>query len=300
MTLPNQTIDRGGTISVPYAGRIVAAGKSKEEVERNVEDKLASRAIEPQVVISTVSSVSSQVAVLGDVNSPKKIEVSPAGDRILDALSEAGGLATPGMETNITLQRRGKTATVAYETLLKNPIENIYIAPGDTIFADRHRRTFVAFGAAGNNGRFDFDDTDLSLNEGIGKAGGFPIRRPTQDRFCYIAWWIRRSWRICTSIQARSAMRLFRWCSGEPAGSGWPVRGAEICNAGQGCPVHFQCGFDRTAEVPEYCKLDHINSIRNDIRRRYNARCDPHTQLTHRRTAGHSLKTHILGSSRTA
>ena len=172
VTLPNQTIDRGGTISVPYAGRIVAAGKSKEEVERNVEDKLASRAIEPQVVISTVSSVSSQVAVLGDVNSPKKIEVSPAGDRILDALSEAGGLATPGMETNITLQRRGKTATVAYETLLKNPIENIYIAPGDTIFADRHRRTFVAFGAAGTNGRFDFDDTDLSLNEGIGKAGG--------------------------------------------------------------------------------------------------------------------------------
>jgi polysaccharide export outer membrane protein len=172
VTLPNQTIDRGGTISVPYAGRVVAAGKSKEEVERSIEDKLASRAIEPQAVISTISSASSEVAVLGDVNSPKRVEVSPSGERILDAISEAGGLATPGMETNITLQRRGKTATVGYETLLKNPVENIFVAPGDTIIADRQRRTFVAFGAAGTNGRFDFDDTDLSLNEGIGKAGG--------------------------------------------------------------------------------------------------------------------------------
>lgn len=74
VTLPNQTIDRGGTISVPYAGRIVAAGKSKEEVERNVEDKLASRAIEPQVVISTVSSVSSQVAVLGTSTVRRKLK----------------------------------------------------------------------------------------------------------------------------------------------------------------------------------------------------------------------------------
>lgn len=172
VTLPNQTIDRSGTVSVPYAGRIQAAGRLKEEVERDVEDKLANRAIEPQVVITTVTSNSSQVAVLGDVTTPTRVELNSSGERILDVLSQAGGLKTAGIETNITLQRRGKTATVPYETLLKNPAENIYVAPDDTVFADHQRRTFVAFGANGQNGRFDFEDTDLSLAEGIAKAGG--------------------------------------------------------------------------------------------------------------------------------
>jgi polysaccharide export outer membrane protein len=172
ITLPTQTIDRSGTISVPYAGRVAAAGKTKEEVEQDIEDKLANRAIEPQVVITTVVSNSSQVAVLGDVNTPRKIELNASGDRILDALSQAGGLSTPGIETNITLQRHGKTATVPYEALLKNPAENIYVAPDDTIFADHQRRTFVAFGATGQNGRFDFEDSNLTLADGLAKAGG--------------------------------------------------------------------------------------------------------------------------------
>ncbi|MGO4437112.1 polysaccharide biosynthesis/export family protein [Rhizobium sp. RAF56] len=172
ITLPNQTIDRSGNVTVPYAGRVKAAGRTKEEVERDIEAKLSNRAIEPQVVVTTVTRNSSQVAVLGDVNAPKKVELTSSGDRILDVLSEAGGLSTPALETNVTLQRRGRTATIAYEALLKNPAENIYVAPDDTVFADHQRRTFVAFGANDQNGRFDFENTDLSLADGLAKAGG--------------------------------------------------------------------------------------------------------------------------------
>ncbi|MET0748750.1 MAG: polysaccharide biosynthesis/export family protein [Rhizobium sp.] len=172
ITIPSQTIDRGGTITVPYAGRIVAAGKRKEEVEAAIVKKLSTRAIEPQVVVTTVTSNSSQVAVLGDVNTPAKVELSPAGERVLDAISQAGGLSTPAMETNITLQRRGKTATVPYETLMKNPSENIFVSPMDTVIADHRARAFVAFGATGTNGRYTFDDENLTLADGLGKAGG--------------------------------------------------------------------------------------------------------------------------------
>lgn len=172
ITLPNQTIDRSGNLTVPYAGRVRAAGRTKEEVERDIESKLGNRAIEPQVVVTTVTRNSSQVAVLGDVNTPKKVELTSSGDRILDVLSEAGGLSTPAIETNITLQRRGRTATIGYQALMKNPAENIYIAPGDTVLADHQRRTFTAFGANDQNGRFDFENTDLSLADGLAKAGG--------------------------------------------------------------------------------------------------------------------------------
>jgi polysaccharide export outer membrane protein len=141
-------------------------------VQQEVEDLLANRAIEPQVVITVVRSRSSQVSVLGDVRSPAKFELSPAGERVLDMISQAGGLSAPGIETYVTLQRRGQTATVLYNHLANTPSENIYVAPGDTIFVNRERRTYLAFGAAGLNGRFDFEESDLTLGEALGKAGG--------------------------------------------------------------------------------------------------------------------------------
>lgn len=172
ITLPEQTIDRAGTISVPYAGRVRAAGRSVEDVQQVIEELLANRAIEPQVVITTVKSRSSQVAVLGDVRAPAKFELTPAGDRVLDMISQAGGLSAPGIETYVTLQRRGRTATVLYDHLANTPSENIYVSPGDTIFVDRERRTYLAFGATGLSGRFDFEESGLTLGEALGKAGG--------------------------------------------------------------------------------------------------------------------------------
>lgn len=172
VTLPNQTVDRDGNISVPYAGRIRAAGRSVAEVQSDIEDALANRAIEPQVVITTVTDRANLVSVLGDVNSPAKVQITAAGERILDAIAEAGGLSTPGVETYVTLQRRGRTATVLFDRLVKSPSENIFLAPGDTVYVNRERRTFLAFGASGASGRVDFDDSDLTLGEALGKAGG--------------------------------------------------------------------------------------------------------------------------------
>ena len=172
VTLPQQTIGRDGTISVPYAGRVRASGRAVEDVQKTIEDALANRAIEPQVLITKVTSRSAQVAVLGDVKTPAKIELSEAGDRVLDVISQAGGLSSPGKETYVTLQRRGRTATILYDHLVNTPAENIFIAPGDTVLVDRERRTYLAFGASGLNGRFDFEETNLTLGEALGKAGG--------------------------------------------------------------------------------------------------------------------------------
>lgn len=172
VTIPNQTIDKNGTISVPYAGRIRASGRSVDEVQQQIQELLSNRAIEPQVVITKVTSRSAQVAVLGDVNEPAKVELTEAGDRVLDVISQAGGLKTPGIETYVTMQRRGRTATVLYDHLINTPAENIYVSPGDTIIVNRERRTYLAFGASGENGRFDFEDSNLTLGEALGKAGG--------------------------------------------------------------------------------------------------------------------------------
>jgi polysaccharide export outer membrane protein len=172
VTMPTQTIDRGGTITVPYAGRVNVSGRSINDVQAELQSLFSNRAIEPQVVISKVQSRSAQVAVLGDVARPAKLQLTEAGDRVLDMVSQAGGLSTPGVETYVTLQRGSRTVTVLYKHLINTPTENIFVRPGDTIIVNRERRTFLAFGAALEPGRIDFDDANLTLGDALAKAGG--------------------------------------------------------------------------------------------------------------------------------
>jgi polysaccharide biosynthesis/export protein len=172
VNLPDQKVDSAGNISVPYAGSIHAAGLEPAAIQSVIEQRLASRAIEPQAVVSVKSQTSSEVSVLGDVNAPAKFAVNADGERILDAIAQAGGPKQPGYETYVTLQRRSKKATVYFQKLVREPSNNIYVLPGDTIYVYREAHSFVAFGAAGQNGRFDFADEQVSLSDAMGKAGG--------------------------------------------------------------------------------------------------------------------------------
>ena len=97
---------------------------------------------------------------------------NPAGDRITDLISRAGGLKYPDYESYVTLQRRGRSVRVFFKTLVDNPAENIFAAPGDTIVIDREQRSFTAFGANGVVGQFNFDRAKLTLGEAVAQAGG--------------------------------------------------------------------------------------------------------------------------------
>ena len=180
VTLPSQTVDRSGTISVPFAGQIPAAGRSIPEIQREIETKLENRAIEPQVLITLVEQNASEVAVVGDVvNGANKFRIRMGGERVLDVISRAGGIKYPGYELFVTLQRGKKRATVYFPTLVNKPGEDIYVAPGDVIYIYREQQKFVAVGALGSSsqtsgvtGQYAFEQEKLSLNEAVAKAGG--------------------------------------------------------------------------------------------------------------------------------
>jgi polysaccharide biosynthesis/export protein len=172
VTLPPQAVDAKGFISVPYAGQIRANRRSVPDIQRDIEQRLATRAIEPQAVVNLVGQRSSEVAVFGEVNTPNKFEITPSGERVLDVISRAGGLRHPGFDSFVTLSRGGRTATIYFNNLMRNPQENVFVFPGDTVYVYREQRTFLALGASGLNGQFDFDSERVSLAEGVAKAGG--------------------------------------------------------------------------------------------------------------------------------
>ena len=189
LAVPRQKVSGSGTIVFPYAGEAQVAGRTVPEIEREIESKLANRVIEPQVILTVVEQNAGTVNVAGDaINVSNKIALAGSGERILDMVSKAGGLRFPTYEVFVTLQRKNRSVTVYFPTLINNPDENVFVRPGDVIFVNRNQRKFVAAGAIGSSvgtsvnsnqaltgavvGLFSFDQEHLSLNEAVGKAGG--------------------------------------------------------------------------------------------------------------------------------
>ena len=184
VTLPPQPIDNRGNLTVPYAGLVPAAGKTPEEVSKEVINRIKDRAIEPQVEVALVTQNTSLITVIGEINSSTtasptgRITAQPAGERILDVLSRAGGLKDQGQDTWVVLDRHGRRAAVPFGSLVYEPGNNIWAWPGDTIYLYKEPQTFLAFGATGIQGQFPFSAGTASsawrmtLAEGVAASGG--------------------------------------------------------------------------------------------------------------------------------
>jgi polysaccharide export outer membrane protein len=172
IALPNQPVDSKGNISVPYAGAIRAKGRTPTQVQQSIADALKNRAIEPQAVVALVDQRTSLISVLGEVNTPSRFAANAAGERLLDAIARAGGPKSQGYDTWVQLERGGRQARVPFGALVYESTNNIFVHPQDTIYLYREPQTFVAFGAAGQQGQFNFDAWRLSVSEAVARAGG--------------------------------------------------------------------------------------------------------------------------------
>ena len=71
VNIPQIVINPVGTISIPYASGIRALDRTPQEVEQQIVDALAGKALEPQVVVTVVQSANNAVTVQGVVNRPR-------------------------------------------------------------------------------------------------------------------------------------------------------------------------------------------------------------------------------------
>ena len=172
VTIPEQVVGRDGGISVPFADRVPAAGRLPVEVQKAIEQRLAEKAIEPQVIVTVTKSLSNSVTVAGEVVSGARVPLSLKGDRLLDLIAAAGGARAPVYETFVRLSRDGITATIPMEALVSDPAENIYAYPSDVLTLVRLPQSFTAFGATGVNTQVNFTAERMTLVEALAKAGG--------------------------------------------------------------------------------------------------------------------------------
>lgn len=180
LTLPIQMVDSSGNIMVPFAGEVRAAGLTLQQIRKNIESKLAERALEPQVVVSLPEQGSATVTIVGEaIGGANTMKLKPAAERIAEIIGRTGGIKYPAYETFISLERKGKMATATFSSIITNPSENIYVEPGDIIYAWHYQPKFSVFGAVnsaqqtqGLTGEFTFGSEGITLEHALAKTGG--------------------------------------------------------------------------------------------------------------------------------
>lgn len=170
--LPEAEIDGAGFLTLPYAGRIRAAGRTPAELARLVRDRLAGQTLEPEVAVRAVEPRGRRVSVQGRVRAPGVYPLAPGVTRLLPMLARAGGVSEDPEVILLKLRRGRETGVLWLEDLYDEPENNVALRPGDAIIVERDRRSFTALGALGRQATIPFPRRALTLAGALGAVGG--------------------------------------------------------------------------------------------------------------------------------
>lgn len=176
-TLPEQMVDDEGCISVPFAGRIVATGKSLHDIETEIALRLSNKANQPQVLVRLTHNSSANATVVGDVTTSTRVQLVPGNDRLLDAVAAAGGVRQPVTKMTIQITRAKNVYSLPLETIIRNPEQNVKLLPGDVVTALFQPFSFTALGATGKNEEVNFETQGISLAQALARSGGLIDQR---------------------------------------------------------------------------------------------------------------------------
>lgn len=175
--LPEQMVDSDGLISVPFAGRVQADGRTLQEIAQDIDRRLAGKAHQPQAIVRVVRNSASNVTVVGDVANSTRVPLTARGERILDVLASAGGVKQPIGKMTVQITRATKVTSLPLETVIRDPRQNVRLQPDDVMTVLFQPFSFTALGASGRNEELPFEATGLTLSQALGRIAGLQDAR---------------------------------------------------------------------------------------------------------------------------
>lgn len=169
--LPAQMVNKNGTINVPFVGNIRVAGKTPEAIQSHIQNALHRKANQPQVLVKIANNFSADVTVIRQ-GSAIRMPLTANSEKVLDAIAAVGGATENIEDITVQLTRGSQVKTLAYETLIANPIQNITLRPGDVVTMLNTPFKFTGLGAVGNNQQLRFSSKGITLAEALGRMGG--------------------------------------------------------------------------------------------------------------------------------
>jgi polysaccharide export outer membrane protein len=201
-------IDLRGTINLPIAGRLDAAGLTAEQLEAQIAERLSGYLQNPDVTVAITEMNGQPVTVLGSVTQPGVQQVQ-GRKTLMEVVSQAGGLS-PDAGYAIRIARLKERGTIPLDNVKEDetgqywiaevgvtevlggeaPSKNIPVKADDVITVAKGRLVYV-LGAVNKTGGFLLGERQrvtvleaLSMAEGLGRyaqSSDVKILRKTPD-----------------------------------------------------------------------------------------------------------------------
>jgi len=91
LSFENEQVDSSGNIMLPLIGKVVAAGKTPDQLEAELTERLSKYLQSPQVSVSVIDSASQKVTVEGNVKNPG-VYLVRGQTTLMQAVAMAGGV----------------------------------------------------------------------------------------------------------------------------------------------------------------------------------------------------------------
>lgn len=139
-TVQSYLVEDDGSIDFPVLGRLEVVGMTRQELETDLLQRLASGFSEEMPIVTVLISNFS-VHVLGEVARPGKVAVTNDRITILEALSQAGDLTLYGKRNGIKVLREQEDGTKQFyevnlndKSLIASPV--FYLEQNDVVYVE--------------------------------------------------------------------------------------------------------------------------------------------------------------------
>lgn len=188
-----------GTISVPLIGDIACTNTLREDLEEEIEARLARYYEEPDARVSVAEYRPRHAYILGAVRAPGAVELSP-NENLLTAVTKAGGMIERKNERNQSLgfpqmaRILRQNRDIAFVNMLdvlngRDMRANVAIFPDDIIFVPLEGTPTVSvLGEVGRPGLYGLGP-GMDITQAIALAGGFTQNADITRVRIIRGWW---------------------------------------------------------------------------------------------------------------
>ncbi|HEU0198992.1 MAG TPA: polysaccharide biosynthesis/export family protein [Burkholderiaceae bacterium] len=173
--LSGRVVNSDGTFFFPFAGKVVASGRTVQEIRENLQRALDPFLKNPQIEVSVLQYRSQRVFVAGEVAKPGPQVITDVPVRITDAIGVAGGPLPTADLTEVSVTRNDKTFQLdLYHLFFQGDMtQNIILEDGDLLHVGEQRfnKVFVV-GDFNQPASFVMPRGRYTLAEAISDAGG--------------------------------------------------------------------------------------------------------------------------------
>ena len=164
------TVRADGTFFHPLAGEIQASGKTLQQVEAILAQRLKRELRNPAFRIGLTSLADAEAAVMGEVRSQGKFKFA-AGTSVMDLLAQAGGLSEKADKDSAIIWREGKEIEINLNPAGLNELSRMQVRNGDILYVNRGKRVGVS-GEVQAKGIYSVSTKSVNSVEDAVKAAG--------------------------------------------------------------------------------------------------------------------------------